>query len=101
MESAVRSGVSAADAALGALGRPRPRRLFEFEEAAHRIVPGVNPQAPGSNTGGDRRPTARWGPVKVDQHGTAGPRTSGTATRGETVPTVPQAGRPLGGPRWT
>ncbi|MER5508678.1 hydroxysqualene dehydroxylase HpnE [Streptomyces sp. NPDC002766] len=34
MESAVRSGVSAADAALGALGRPRPRRLFEFEEAA-------------------------------------------------------------------
>ena len=34
MESAVRSGVSAADAALAALGRPRPRRLFEFEEAA-------------------------------------------------------------------
>lgn len=34
MESAVRSGVSAADAALSALGRPRPRRLFEFEEAA-------------------------------------------------------------------
>ncbi|MFJ7152550.1 hydroxysqualene dehydroxylase HpnE [Streptomyces sp. NPDC100445] len=34
MESAVRSGVSAADAALGALGRPRPRRLFGFEEAA-------------------------------------------------------------------
>ncbi|MFD5268443.1 hydroxysqualene dehydroxylase HpnE [Streptomyces sp. NPDC058335] len=34
MESAVRSGVSAADAALGALGRPRPRRLFAFEEAA-------------------------------------------------------------------
>ncbi|MEV7199649.1 hydroxysqualene dehydroxylase HpnE [Streptomyces griseoluteus] len=34
MESAVRSGVSAADAALGALGRPRPRRLFQFEEAA-------------------------------------------------------------------
>ncbi|MFI5674153.1 hydroxysqualene dehydroxylase HpnE [Streptomyces cellulosae] len=34
MESAVRSGVSAADAALGALGRPRPRHLFEFEEAA-------------------------------------------------------------------
>ncbi|POX50989.1 phytoene dehydrogenase [Streptomyces sp. Ru71] len=29
MESAVRSGVSAAEAALGALGRPRPRRLFE------------------------------------------------------------------------
>ncbi|GEK04300.1 hydroxysqualene dehydroxylase HpnE [Streptomyces sp. ATE26] len=34
MESAVRSGVSAADAALGALGRPRPARLFAFEEAA-------------------------------------------------------------------
>jgi squalene-associated FAD-dependent desaturase len=34
MESAVRSGVSAADAALAALGRPRPARLFEFEEAA-------------------------------------------------------------------
>ncbi|CAL9633471.1 Hydroxysqualene dehydroxylase [Streptomyces sp. enrichment culture] len=34
MESAVRSGVSAADAVLAALGRPRPRHLFEFEEAA-------------------------------------------------------------------
>jgi squalene-associated FAD-dependent desaturase len=34
MESAVRSGVRAADAALSALGRPRPRRLFAFEEAA-------------------------------------------------------------------
>ncbi|MDR6976089.1 squalene-associated FAD-dependent desaturase [Streptomyces sp. 3330] len=34
MESAVRSGVSAADAALGALGRPRPGHLFDFEEAA-------------------------------------------------------------------
>ncbi|MFI8207626.1 hydroxysqualene dehydroxylase HpnE [Streptomyces sp. NPDC085937] len=34
MESAVRSGVGAADAALGALGRPRPRHLFAFEEAA-------------------------------------------------------------------
>ncbi|MFJ3659521.1 hydroxysqualene dehydroxylase HpnE [Streptomyces sp. NPDC090119] len=34
MEGAVRSGVSAADAALGALGRPRPRHLFQFEEAA-------------------------------------------------------------------
>ncbi|MFE0473589.1 hydroxysqualene dehydroxylase HpnE [Streptomyces sp. NPDC058947] len=34
MESAVRSGVSAADAVLGALGRPRPRHLFELEEAA-------------------------------------------------------------------
>lgn len=33
MEGAVRSGVSAADAALSALGRPRPRR-FGFEEAA-------------------------------------------------------------------
>ncbi|WP_328351855.1 hydroxysqualene dehydroxylase HpnE [Streptomyces sp. NBC_00445] len=34
MESAVRSGVSAADAVLSALGRPRPRHLFEVEEAA-------------------------------------------------------------------
>ncbi|MEU6386750.1 hydroxysqualene dehydroxylase HpnE [Streptomyces bauhiniae] len=34
MESAVRSGVSAADAALDALGRPRPRHLFQVEEAA-------------------------------------------------------------------
>jgi squalene-associated FAD-dependent desaturase len=34
MESAVRSGVGAADAALSALGRPRPTHLFEFEEAA-------------------------------------------------------------------
>ncbi|MEV5275541.1 hydroxysqualene dehydroxylase HpnE [Streptomyces werraensis] len=34
MESAVRSGVGAANAALGALGRPRPRHLFAIEEAA-------------------------------------------------------------------
>ncbi|BFO17436.1 hypothetical protein SHKM778_38240 [Streptomyces sp. KM77-8] len=34
MESAVRSGVGAADAALNALGRPRPSRLFALEEAA-------------------------------------------------------------------
>ncbi|MFG2944729.1 hydroxysqualene dehydroxylase HpnE [Streptomyces adustus] len=34
MESAVRSGVSAADAALSALGRPRPHHLFAIEEAA-------------------------------------------------------------------
>ncbi|MEU7427630.1 hydroxysqualene dehydroxylase HpnE [Streptomyces sp. NPDC040750] len=34
MEGAVRSGVSAADAVLNALGRPRPSRLFAFEEAA-------------------------------------------------------------------
>ncbi|WP_079178019.1 hydroxysqualene dehydroxylase HpnE [Streptomyces mangrovisoli] len=34
MESAVRSGVNAADAALAALGRPRPRALFDVEEAA-------------------------------------------------------------------
>ncbi|MEG8279054.1 hydroxysqualene dehydroxylase HpnE [Streptomyces sp. AHA2] len=34
MESAVRSGVSAADAVLSALGRPRPQHLFAFEEAA-------------------------------------------------------------------
>ncbi|MCX5267587.1 hydroxysqualene dehydroxylase HpnE [Streptomyces sp. NBC_00199] len=48
MEGAVRSGVSAADAALGALGRPRPRRLFAFEEtAAHSIVPGGDPRTFG------------------------------------------------------
>lgn len=34
MESAVRSGVGAAGAALGALGRPRPSDLFDLEEAA-------------------------------------------------------------------
>lgn len=34
MESAVRSGVSAAGAVLSALGRPRPRHLFDVEEAA-------------------------------------------------------------------
>ncbi|MFJ3230641.1 hydroxysqualene dehydroxylase HpnE [Streptomyces sp. NPDC086787] len=34
MESAVRSGVSAADAALSTLGRPRPSHLFAFGEAA-------------------------------------------------------------------
>ncbi len=34
MESAVRSGVSAADAALGALGRPRDHLVELFEEAA-------------------------------------------------------------------
>ncbi|MFD0002494.1 hydroxysqualene dehydroxylase HpnE [Streptomyces sp. NPDC127178] len=34
MESAVRSGVSAAGAALSALGRPRPSHLFDVEEAA-------------------------------------------------------------------
>ncbi|WP_028798889.1 hydroxysqualene dehydroxylase HpnE [Streptomyces sp. 142MFCol3.1] len=34
MEGAVRSGVSAADAALGALGRPRDHLLAVFEEAA-------------------------------------------------------------------
>ncbi|MFJ5641964.1 hydroxysqualene dehydroxylase HpnE [Streptomyces sp. NPDC093223] len=34
MESAVRSGVNAADAVLRTLGRSRPRHLFEFEEAA-------------------------------------------------------------------
>ncbi|MEH0548325.1 hydroxysqualene dehydroxylase HpnE [Streptomyces sp. B21-105] len=52
MESAVRSGVSAADAALGALGRPRPRRLFAFEEAAHCIVPGGDPRTPGREPAG-------------------------------------------------
>ncbi|WP_073947913.1 hydroxysqualene dehydroxylase HpnE [Streptomyces kebangsaanensis] len=34
MESAVRSGVKAADAALSTLGRPRPSRLLAIEEAA-------------------------------------------------------------------
>ncbi|MET8828593.1 hydroxysqualene dehydroxylase HpnE [Streptomyces sp. NPDC004610] len=34
MESAVRSGIAAADAALRALGRPRPAHLFDVEEAA-------------------------------------------------------------------
>ncbi|MEV7284680.1 hydroxysqualene dehydroxylase HpnE [Streptomyces sp. NPDC093252] len=34
MESAVRSGITAADAALRALGRPRPAHLFDVEEAA-------------------------------------------------------------------
>ncbi|WP_327399839.1 hydroxysqualene dehydroxylase HpnE [Streptomyces sp. NBC_01288] len=52
MESAVRSGVSAADAALAALGRPRPRHLFEFEEAAYCIVPGDNPRTPGGQPEG-------------------------------------------------
>ncbi|MFF3935729.1 hydroxysqualene dehydroxylase HpnE [Streptomyces phaeofaciens] len=47
MESAVRSGVSAADAALSALGRPRPHHLFVFEEAANCIVPGAHPRTPG------------------------------------------------------
>ncbi|MFE0452690.1 hydroxysqualene dehydroxylase HpnE [Streptomyces sp. NPDC058914] len=47
MESAVRSGVSAAHAALGALGRPRPRHLFAFDEAASCIVPGDAPRTPG------------------------------------------------------
>jgi squalene-associated FAD-dependent desaturase len=46
MESAVRSGVSAAHAALGALGRPRPRHLFAFDEAAYCIVPGAAPPTP-------------------------------------------------------
>ncbi|MEU2286603.1 hydroxysqualene dehydroxylase HpnE [Streptomyces sp. NPDC013178] len=63
MESAVRSGVSAADAALSALGRPRPHRLFAFEEAAHCIAPegaagrtpGRKPQAPGVSLRGGTR----------------------------------------------
>lgn len=47
MESAVRSGVGAADAALSALGRPRPRHLFALEEAARSVFPGDSPRAPG------------------------------------------------------
>ncbi|MFF0791421.1 hydroxysqualene dehydroxylase HpnE [Streptomyces spiralis] len=47
MESAVRSGVGAADAALSALGRPRPSRLFAFEETPSRTSPGDIPRPPG------------------------------------------------------
>jgi squalene-associated FAD-dependent desaturase len=47
MESAVRSGVGAADAALSALGRPRPNRLFAFEETASRPSPKDIPRPPG------------------------------------------------------
>ncbi|MFI9564615.1 hydroxysqualene dehydroxylase HpnE [Streptomyces rishiriensis] len=47
MESAVRSGVNAADAALSALGRPRPRRRFESEETAYCIVAGDTPRTSG------------------------------------------------------
>ncbi|WP_282701458.1 hydroxysqualene dehydroxylase HpnE [Streptomyces sp. CC219B] len=46
MESAVRSGVSAADAALSALGRPR-HHLFDVEEAAYSARPGDHPRTPG------------------------------------------------------
>ncbi|MFF3503912.1 hydroxysqualene dehydroxylase HpnE [Streptomyces sp. NPDC003247] len=56
MESAVRSGVNAADAALGALGRPRPRHLFASEEAAHCIVPGDTPRTPGREPEGTGAP---------------------------------------------
>ncbi|WP_018568730.1 hydroxysqualene dehydroxylase HpnE [Streptomyces sp. PsTaAH-124] len=51
MESAVRSGVGAADAALRALGRPRPSRLFALKETAHRTVPGDTPRGPGRQPG--------------------------------------------------
>lgn len=47
MESAVRSGVGAADAALAALGRPRPRHLFALDEAARPVFPGPGPRTPG------------------------------------------------------
>ncbi|MEU9356462.1 hydroxysqualene dehydroxylase HpnE [Streptomyces griseoloalbus] len=47
MESAVRSGVGAADAALGALGRPRPRHLFAIEGGAHSVFPGDGPRTSG------------------------------------------------------
>ncbi|MHB9857770.1 hydroxysqualene dehydroxylase HpnE [Streptomyces sp. YIM S03343] len=47
MESAVRSGVNAADAALTALGRPRPRRPFPIEEAAYHAARGNIPRIPG------------------------------------------------------
>jgi squalene-associated FAD-dependent desaturase len=51
MESAVRSGVSAADAALSALGRPRPSRLFTFEEASPDVPTGDLPRLPGRRPG--------------------------------------------------
>jgi squalene-associated FAD-dependent desaturase len=51
MESAVRSGVSAADAALRALGRPRPSRLFAPKETAQRTLPRTGPRTPGRRPG--------------------------------------------------
>ncbi|MFH8223364.1 hydroxysqualene dehydroxylase HpnE [Streptomyces sp. NPDC018057] len=51
MESAVRSGVGAADAALRALGRPRPSRLFALKETAHRTAAGDTPRGPGRQPG--------------------------------------------------
>ncbi|MFB7599623.1 hydroxysqualene dehydroxylase HpnE [Streptomyces sp. NPDC056160] len=51
MESAVRSGVSAADAALRALGRPRPSRLFTLKETAPSAFPGDTPRGPGRQPG--------------------------------------------------
>jgi squalene-associated FAD-dependent desaturase len=51
MESAVRSGVSAADAALPALGRPRPGRLFAPKETAESAFPGIGPRTPGRQPG--------------------------------------------------
>ncbi|ANH94439.1 phytoene dehydrogenase [Streptomyces sp. SAT1] len=51
MESAVRSGVGAADAALRALGRPRPSRLFALKETAHRTATGDTPRGPGRQPG--------------------------------------------------
>ncbi|MEU6406664.1 hydroxysqualene dehydroxylase HpnE [Streptomyces sp. NPDC046985] len=62
MESAVRSGVGAADAALSALGRPRPSRPFAQKEAAERAMareatrrPGRQPDAPGAFLRGGAR----------------------------------------------
>ncbi|MBV2355309.1 hydroxysqualene dehydroxylase HpnE [Streptomyces sp. J2-1] len=64
MEGAVRSGVSAADAALGALGRARPRGLYTADATArpapgpdfaeHLRTPGRQPQATGAPRGGAR-----------------------------------------------
>lgn len=51
MEGAVRSGVGAADAALRALGRPRPSRLFALKETAHRTAAGDTPRGPGRQPG--------------------------------------------------
>ncbi|WP_320774688.1 hydroxysqualene dehydroxylase HpnE [Streptomyces sp. CRN 30] len=54
MEGAVRSGISAASAALAALDRPRDH-LFDFEEAADRAFPGRVPEGAGAPLRGGLR----------------------------------------------
>ncbi|MER5181116.1 hydroxysqualene dehydroxylase HpnE [Streptomyces sp. NPDC002896] len=51
MESAVRSGVSAAGSALSALGRPRDHLFDLVEEAEHRVLPGDAATGSGSAAG--------------------------------------------------